>query len=164
VRAQPALECGSASYRLPLSPIFTFRTITESGAWFVGCSHVSVAELIDRKGGSWRYRTPRRAAPAPCPLNMVVKNVSSFLVARTCSQGPRFVRSTRKCRRRTKQVRDTSFRTCGKTLECCHPEPVRCHPERSEGSRTASKILIARSFAALRMTALQRFSAAVRSW
>jgi hypothetical protein len=28
---------------------------------------------------------------------------------------------------------------CGKTLQCCHPEPVRCHSERSEESRSAAQ-------------------------
>jgi len=30
------------------------------------------------------------------------------------------------------------FTGCGKTLQRCHPEPVRCHSERSEESRSAS--------------------------
>src|ERR1039458_5322846 len=55
---------------------YTVWALTENGAGLAGCVHVSAAELIDRKGGSWRYRTPRRAAPAPCPLTMVVRNVS----------------------------------------------------------------------------------------
>jgi hypothetical protein len=29
------------------------------------------------------------------------------------------------------------FTGCGKTLKCCHPEPVRCHTERSEESHSA---------------------------
>ena len=28
------------------------------------------------------------------------------------------------------------LRSCGKTLPCRHPEPIRCHSERSEGSRS----------------------------
>ena len=31
------------------------------------------------------------------------------------------------------------FTGCGKTLQCCHPEPVRCHSERSEESRSAAQ-------------------------
>jgi hypothetical protein len=28
---------------------------------------------------------------------------------------------------------------CGKTLQYCNPEPFACHPERSEGSRSAAQ-------------------------
>jgi hypothetical protein len=31
------------------------------------------------------------------------------------------------------------FTGFGKTLKCCHPEPVRCHSERSEESRSAAQ-------------------------
>jgi hypothetical protein len=37
--------------------------MTENGAWLAGCIHVSASELIDRKGGSWRYRTHYEGVP-----------------------------------------------------------------------------------------------------
>jgi hypothetical protein len=34
---------------------------------------------------------------------------------------------------------ERGFTGCGKTLQCGHPEPVRCHSERSEESRSAAQ-------------------------
>src|ERR1019366_7415988 len=40
----------------------------------VASSNVRFCVFAREEGGSWRYRTPRRAAPAPCHFIMVVRN------------------------------------------------------------------------------------------
>ena len=61
------------------------------------------------------------------------------------------------------QPEGRGFTGCGKTLQCCYPELIRCHSERSEESRSECFQSSARFFVArwlLRMTVPMSFFAA----